>query len=168
MIQHNYGLVIEGERLLVTRSPKASFFDPRYLVAALLEHVAQGDGHVCERELATMIGLVAEHFGLAEHLAERRFSQALGVYARSLELREVGALLQEILDAGERHQVLVMLLEVIAADGRQGADELSALDEVAAVLDATAEERHAAFETFFARPRARRGRRIHLRRKSAL
>ncbi len=168
MKETNYGLVLEQGRMLVVRAPRASFFDPRFLVAALLEHVAQGDGHVCERETQTMISLVAGHFSLPPEQAEQRFVQALGLYARSLDLAETGQVLVEILDPGERLQVVVMLLEVIAADGRQGVDELAALDEVAQALAITPEERHAAFAIYFEGAADRGKRRIHMRRKSTL
>lgn len=145
----NYGLVLQEDELVVTSTPRPGFFDPRFLVAALLEHVALGDGSVCERETATMIDLVARYFGLDASRAERRFTEALSLYARSLDLAGAGDVLKEVLEPDERIQVVVMALEVIAADGRRGADELAALDQVVAALDITAAERHAAFERYF-------------------
>ncbi len=168
MNKSNYGLVLEGERIVVTRAPRATFFDPRYLVAALLEYVALGDGQVCELESAKMVDLVAAHFGLPEAQAEKRLVQALNLYARSLDLATVAEVLREILDSRERHELLLMLLEVIAADGRQGADELEALDVVATLLEISDEERHAAFDAYFSRDASPTGRRIHLWRKSTL
>jgi len=145
----NYGLILQEDELVVTRTPRPGFFDPRFLVAALLEHVARGDGSVCEHETAVMIDQVARHFGLDAGCAERRFADALSLYSRSLDLARVGEVLQEVLAPAERVQVVVMLLEVIAADGRRGADELAALDQVVASLGISAGERHAAFERYF-------------------
>ncbi|MEH6586405.1 MAG: TerB family tellurite resistance protein [Halioglobus sp.] len=145
----SYGLVIEGDKLVVTATPRNMFFDPRFLIAALLEHVARGDGVICDAETRSMIDLVAEHFDLDKSRAEQKFTHALALYSRTMDLAKVGAVLSEILPSTERQEVLVMLLQVIAADGRQGSDELEALDEVVAVLSITQDEKHAAFSQYF-------------------
>ena len=145
----NYGLVLEGETLVVTETPRETFFDPRFLVAALLEHVAKGDGFVCKAETREMIDLVAMHFQLDTSRAQQKFSQALAVYSRNLDLTAVGEVLNVILSPAEREDLIVMLLQVIAADGRQGSDELAALDDVLACLAITAEERHTGFSRYF-------------------
>ena len=145
-----YSLILEGEQLQVSATPRAGFFDPRFLVAALLEHIANGDGEVSDEEAAHMIELVAEHFDLDLSRAEHKFAHALALYSRSMNLAEVGSVLAEILTQQERQDVLVMSLRLIAVDGRQGSDELAALDEVSAALSITAEEKHAAFNRYFA------------------
>ena len=160
----NYGLVIEGDKLVVTATPRNMFFDPRFLIAALLDHVARGDGVICDAETRSMIDLVAEHFDLDKSRAEEKFTHALGLYSSTMDLAEVGAILSEILSPGERQEVLVMLLHVIAADGRQGSDELEALDQVVAVLAITQEEKHAAFSQYFEQKRQSNSsaRRMHI------
>jgi uncharacterized tellurite resistance protein B-like protein len=145
----NYVLVMEGDQLIVTEAPREAFFDPRFLVAALLEHVAKGDGVVCEAETREMIDRVAAHFHLDASRAEQKFSQALALYSRNLDLAAVGEVLHVILSSAEREDLIVMLLQVIAADGRQGSDELVALDDVLACLAITDEERHAGFSRYF-------------------
>lgn len=145
-----YGLVLEGENLVVMPVRQPGFFDPRFLVAGLLYHVAMGDGEITEDEIQVMIDSVARHFQLDMLQAERRLSQALNLYIRKLDLRSVGNVLSEVLAPGERVDVMLMLLQVVAADGRQGADELCAVDEVAAVLGVSDEERHMAFSRYFA------------------
>lgn len=163
MAAPGFGLILEGDKLVVSVAPRGSFFDPRFLVAALLDHVARGDGSVCDAEAKAMISLVANHFGLDTSVARHKFNHALALYSSSLDLAAVGALLSEILTAVEREEVLVMLLQVIAADGRQGGDELEALDQVAAALSATSEEKHAAFSRYFDKGKPETaGRRIHL------
>lgn len=160
-----YGLILEGDKLIVATAPKGSFFDPRFLVAALLEHVALGDGVVCDAEANAMLSLVAEHFGLEKPQAQKHFAQALALYSSNLDLAMVGEVLRGLLSSVERVEVLVMLLQVIAADGRQGSDELSALDEVAAILSVSSEERHAAFSEYFDLSVSKsesEGQRIHL------
>jgi uncharacterized tellurite resistance protein B-like protein len=160
----SYGLVLEGERLVVKSAPRNSFFDPRFLIAALLEHVARGDGVICDSEARAMIDLVADHFELDKSRAEQKFTHALALYSKNLDLATVGSLLRQILSPSEREEIVVMLLEVIAADGRQGSDELAALDEVADALAINPEERHAGFARYF--EQQRRGgaaRRIHFR-----
>jgi uncharacterized tellurite resistance protein B-like protein len=163
MAAPGFGLILEGDKLVVSVAPRGSFFDPRFLVAALLDHVARGDGSVCDAEAKAMISLVANHFGLDTSAAQHKFNHALALYSSSLDLAAVGALLSEILIAAEREEVLVMLLQVIAADGRQGGDELEALDQVAAALSVTSEEKHAAFSRYFDKGKSETaGRRIHL------
>ena len=145
----NYGLVLEGGRLVVTETAREAFFDPRFLVAALLHHVAKGDGVVCEAETREMIEQVAAHFQLDKSRAEQKFTQALALYSTNLDLEKVGGVLNSILGPRDREDVLLMLLQVIAADGRQGSDELAALDEVAACLSISEAERHAAYSRYF-------------------
>ncbi|TDG11955.1 hypothetical protein E2F43_16460 [Seongchinamella unica] len=167
----NYGLVLKGDQLILAEAPRETFFDPRYLVAALLHHVAQGDGVVCELETWAMIDLVAENLKLDRATAEQKFTQALALYSSNLDLDRVGEVLSGILSDAEREDVLVMLLQVIAADGRQGSDELAALDDVAACLSVTAEERHLAFSRYFdecQQPAGSDRRQIHFRQGSAL
>lgn len=167
----HYGLLLEGDKLVVTEAPRETFFDPRFLVAALLEHVARGDGVVCEAETREIIDLVAGYFQLDTSRAEQKFSQALALYSSNLDLVRVGQVLSGILGPAEREDVVVMLLRVIAADGRQGSDELAALDDIVACLSISAQERHAAFTRYFEdcqQPaEARRGE-IHFRSGSAL
>lgn len=112
-----------------------------------------------------MIDLVADHFELDKSRAEQKFAHALALYSSSLDLATVGSLLQQMLSSSEREEVVVMLLEVIAADGRQGSDELAALDEVADALAINPEERHAGFARYFEQQRAQGEgrRRIHFR-----
>ena len=161
----NYGLVLKGDQLIVTETPREAFFDPRYLVAALLHHVADGDGVVCEAETREMIDLVAAHFQLGKSRAEQKFTQAMALYSANLDLDKVGEVLQSILSPAEREEVMLMLLHVIAADGRQGSEELAALDEVAQCLSISADEKHAAFSRYFDREKEGSGnrRRIHFR-----
>lgn len=148
-VPSTYSLVLEGERLTVTTSKHRSFFDPRYLIAALLDHVAQGDGEICDDEARVMVDMVARHFALDADGAEQKLNHALNLYSRTMDLLAVGEILSAILESGEREEVMLMLLEVVAADGKQGADELRAVDDVAAVLGITAEERHSAFQRYF-------------------
>ncbi len=145
-----YSLVLEGERLTVTTSHHRSFFDPRYLVAALLDHVARGDGEVSDEESSCMVDTVASHFGLDAAGAEQKLKHALNLYSRNMDLETVGEILGEVLEPEERENVMLMMLELVAADGRQGADELRAVDEVADVIGITPEQRHAAFQRYFA------------------
>lgn len=146
-----YGLILKGEKLVVTRAGQSTFFDPRFLIAALLEHVARGDGEITDDESREIVDLVADHFQLDTDGAGSKLSHALNLYSRNMDLEAVGELLGEILEPEERGDVMLMLLKVVAADGRQGADELRAVDEVAEVLSITAEERHAAFQIYFSR-----------------
>ena len=144
-----YGLVMEGDKLTVASTRHPGLFDPRFLIAALLDHVARGDGEVCDEEATAMVQLVAEHFGLDAGQAETSLGHALNIYSRTMQLGQAGEILREVLGETERIDVMLMLLRVVAADGRQGADELEAVDEVAQALRLTAEERHLAFQRYF-------------------
>ena len=164
-----FGLVIEGDRLTVSRTRRPNFFDPRFLLAALLDHVARGDGQVCDDEAQAMLELIAGHFALDTHQAEVRLAHALNVYSQSMDLDVVGALLSEVLTDSERVDVMWMMLCVAAADGRRGIDELEAVDEVAAALTLTEEERHAGFQRYFEQRTGQDSRRsIHPRRRSGI
>ncbi len=163
------GLVIEGDTLSISRKGGHGFFDPRFLLAAVLDYVAQGDGDICDAEAVAMVELIAGHFDLDIREAAARLGHALNLYARSMDLEAVGALLRELLTDAERVDVMWMLLRVVAADGRQGADELSAVDEVAAALQLSDEERHAGFQRYFDEGAVITGHRpVHRGRRSGL
>ena len=156
-----FGLVIEGNGVAISRPRRPGFFDPRFLVAALLDHVARGDGQICDAEAVAMVELIAAHFGLDRQQAEARLGHALNLYSQSMDLTTVGELLGEVLRGDERIDVMWMLLQVAAADGRRRSDELAAVDRAAQALNLSDEERHAGFQRYFDE-RAESGRRRHL------
>ena len=144
-----FGLVIEDNQLAISRAQRPGFFDPRFLVAALLDHVARADGAVCDAEAVAMVELIATRFGLDSQQAEARLGHVLNLYSQSMDLASVGELLCEVLCGDERIDVMSMLLEVAAADGHRRSDELAAVDQAASALNLSDEERHAGFQRYF-------------------
>lgn len=127
----------------------ADDYDERFLVAALLVFVARGDGAISEKETDEMLALVGEHFNLpsgASLALLTRATEALSDDPRLLDrLRDLARLLSEV----QKEEVTVMLLNVVAADGRKDAAEMELLQRAGEIMGITSEGMHRAFDRYF-------------------
>ena len=140
---------VEGDQLIIETRNETEVYDSRFLVAAALVWVAKGDGRISESETEKMLELVSGHFGL-------RSSESLEVLTRAIaqiaQNPDVGSILRELgtlITSREKEDVVVMMLKVIAADGRRDAEEMESLSQAAEVLDVSQESMHRAFDRYF-------------------
>lgn len=123
--------------------------DTKYLVAALLVFVAKGDGRISDEESAEMMGLISDHFGIGsgESLAlltnamedmtdNRNFESALNGLARGVSI-------------AEKEDIALMMLKVVAADGRKDAEEMEKLRVAADIIEMPADALHRAYDRYF-------------------
>ena len=139
----------EGATLVIETSSGPETYDSQFLVAALLVFVAKGDGAISDWESQKMLQLIEEHFHLhsAESLA--LLSRAMTDLAENPDLNSLLRELSNVLSPEEKEDIAVMLLKVIAADGRRDVDEMEMLNVAAEIIGISAESRHRAFERYF-------------------
>ena len=123
--------------------------DTKYLVAALLVFVAKGDGEISDRETSEMIELLNDHFGL-------RSSESLSLLTNAIsdleENEEYAAVLQGLarpISVAEKEEIALMMLKVVAANGRKDAEEMEKLRIAADVIEIPPDTLHRAYDRYF-------------------
>lgn len=124
-------------------------YDERFLVAALLVFVARGDGAISEKETEKMLSLVGAHFDLPSGATLALLTRAIEALSDDGGLPERLRELALMLDATQKEDVAVMLLNVIAADGRKDAAEMELLQQAGEIMGITSEGMHRAFDRYF-------------------
>lgn len=140
----------EGSTLVIDTVTGPETYDSQFLVAALLVFVAKGDGTISERETEKMLQLVEEHFHLHSGESLALLTRAMANLAENPDLNSLLRELSHILTPEEKEDIAVMLLKVVAADGRRDGNEMEMLNVAAEIIGISPEIRHRAFERYFA------------------
>ena len=140
----------EGSTFVIETSSGPETYDSQFLVAALLVFVAKGDGGISEKETERMLQLVEEHFHLHSGESLALLTRAMADLADNPDLNSLLRELSHSLTPEEKEDIAVMLLKVVAADGRRDGEEMEMLNIASEVIEISAEARHSAFERFFA------------------
>ncbi len=139
----------EGAQLIIETSNETEVYDSQFLVAALLVSVAKGDGHISEMETDKMLQLVGEHFHLRSSESLELLTRAMSNLAENPDLSSLLVELSTVLTSADKEDVAVMLLKVVAADGRQDAEEMEMLSKAAEIIEISPESMHNAFDRYF-------------------
>lgn len=139
----------EGAQLIIETSNETEVYDSKFLVAALLVSVAQGDGHISEMETDKMLQLVGEHFHLRSSESLELLTRAMSNLAENPDLTSLLVELSTVLTSADKEDVAVMLLKVVAADGRKDAEEMEMLSKAAEIIAISPESMHNAFDRYF-------------------
>ncbi len=121
-----------GTQLLVETGSEIEVYDSQFLVAALLVSIANSDGEISAIETEKMLQLVGEHFELRSSESLELLTRAMESLADNPDLTGILKELASILTSVDKEDVAVMMFKVIAADGRQAAEEM---DTLAAAAD---------------------------------
>ena len=140
----------EGTTLVIETSTGPETYDSQFLVAALLVFVAKGDGTISEPETEQMLQLVEEHFHLHSGESLALLTRAIADLADNPDLSSLLSELSNVLSPDEKEDIAVMLLKVVAADGRRDVDEMEMLNVAAEIIGIAPDVRHRAFERYFA------------------
>jgi uncharacterized tellurite resistance protein B-like protein len=140
----------EGSTLVIDTVTGPETYDSQFLVAALLVFVAKGDGTISEKETEKMLQLVEEHFHLHSGESLELLTRAMTNLAENPDLNSLLHELSHILTPEEKEDIAVMLLKVVAADGRRDVDEMEMLNVAGEIIEISPETRHKAFERYFA------------------
>ena len=140
----------EGSTLVIETSSGPETYDSQFLVAALLVFAAKRDGTISEKETATMLQLVKEHFHLHSGESLALLTRAMAELAENPDLNSLLRELSNTLTPEEKEDIAVMLLNVIAVDGVKDFDATE-LENIAEIIEISPEARHNAFERYFAK-----------------
>jgi uncharacterized tellurite resistance protein B-like protein len=149
MIEEPKSSRIVGDELVIDTQGGSETYDAKYLVAALLVLVAKGDGTISEDETQQMMALMEEQFQMSG-------AESLALLTRTMsdiaENPDLGSLLGELsaaLNVADKEDIAVMLLKVVAADGRKDAQEMEKLRVAGEMIDIAADTMHRAFDRYF-------------------
>ena len=140
---------IDGDQLIIETSSETEVYDSRFLVASLLVWVAKGDGRISESETEKMLQLVGDHFQLRSAESLEVLTQAIAKLAENPDLSSILRGLSSVISSDDKEDIVVMMLKVIAADGRRDAEEMDSLSEAADILEVSPESMHRAFDRYF-------------------
>jgi uncharacterized tellurite resistance protein B-like protein len=139
----------EGSTLVIETTSGPETYDSQFLVAALLVFVAKGDGNISDKESQKMLQLIEEHFHLHSADSLALLSRAMTDLAENPDLNSLLRELSNVLTPEEKEDIAVMLLKVIAADGRRDVDEMEMMNVAGEIIGISAEARHKAFNRYF-------------------
>jgi len=139
----------EGDNLVIETRGTEEVYDAKYLVASLLVFVAKADDNISGPETAEMIELVSEHFGLPTSASLELLTNAMEDIAENPDFENLLRDLSRLLSTEEKEEVALMMLKVIAANGRKNAEEMDQLRVVADIIRIPPEVLHRAFDRYF-------------------
>jgi uncharacterized tellurite resistance protein B-like protein len=139
----------EGDDLIIETQSTTEVYDAKYLVAAVLVFVAKGDGEISREESAHMLTLVGTHFNLPSADSLELLRRAIRDLAENPDLKSLLKQLSTLLSDKEKEDIALMMLKVVAADGRRNADELEHVRIAADVIDIPQDVMHRAYDRYF-------------------
>ncbi len=139
----------EGDELVIETQSTTESYDAKYLVAALLVFVAKGDGVISNEESAQMLSLVGTHFNLPSADSLEVLRRAILDLAENPDLKSLLKQLSAILNEQEKEDIALMMLKVVAVDGRRDADEIENIRIAAEVVSIPQDVMHRAYDRYF-------------------
>jgi len=124
----------EGTQLIVETGSDREVYDAQFLVAALLVSIANSDGEISAIETEKMLQLVGEHFELRSSESLELLTGAMEKLAENPDLTNILRELASVLTSVDKEDVALMMYKVVAADGREGAEEMESLAAAAELI----------------------------------
>lgn len=144
------GSRLEGTTLIIETPEGEVRYDSKFLVAALLVFVARGSGRIEPEESARMIDLIEHHFSLEGPEALELITYAMEEMADKPTLGTLLADVGPTLSDGDKEDIALMGLKVVAADGRRDFAELEQFKRAMDGLGISPDIVHRAFDRYFA------------------
>ena len=144
------GSRLEGSRLIIETTAGDQVYDSKFLVAALLVFVARGSGRIEPEESAKMIELIEEHFHMHSAESLELLTFAISELADKPTLANILQDLGPTLSDGDKEDIALMGLKVVAADGRRDIDEMERFSVAMQSVGASPDIVHRAFDRYFA------------------
>jgi uncharacterized tellurite resistance protein B-like protein len=141
---------LEGTELIVETKYGTKVYDSKFLVAALLIYVARGSGQIEPEESTKMIELIKDHFKLQGAESLELLTRAMGDLAENPDLGDELTKLAPTLSDGDREEIALMALKVIAADGRRDVAEMEKFNKAVERMGISPNIVHRAFDRYFA------------------
>ncbi len=139
----------EDDEMIIETQNSTEVYDAKYLVAVALVFVAKGDGNISESETELMLGLLSDHFDLTSAGTLEVLTRAMTDIAENPDLENLIKELSVILSLAEKEEIALMMLKVVAADGRKDAEEMENLSIAAQIIDIPADVMHCAYDRYF-------------------
>jgi uncharacterized tellurite resistance protein B-like protein len=140
---------VEGDALVIETQSDTEVYDAKYLVSGLLVFVAKGDGNISGQETAEMIELVNDHFGLPSAESLALLTNAMEDIGENPDFENLLRELSQLLSTEEKEEVALMMLKVVAADGRKDAEEMEKLRVAADLIEIPPDVLHRAYDRYF-------------------
>ena len=139
----------EDDEMIIETQNATEVYDAKYLVAVLLVFVAKGDGNISESETKQMLDLIGDYFDLPSASSLELLTRAMADIAENPDLENLLKDLSVILSLAEKEEIALMMLKVVAADGRKDAEEMDKLSAAAQIIDIPADVMHCAYDRYF-------------------
>ena len=139
----------EGRHLIIETGSETEKYDAQFLVAALLVYVAKGDGTISAMESGKMLEIISEHFQLRSAESLELLTRAIAAMAEKPDLDSLLSKLSSQLTDADKEDVAVMMMKVIAADGKTDADEMEKMRKAGEMVGISGAVMHAAYDRYF-------------------
>ncbi len=140
---------IVGDELVIETQDSTEVYDSKYLVAALLVFVAKGDGNISGPESGEMVELLSAYFDIRRSRSLELLTNAMEDIAENPDFENFLKDLSGLLNIAEKEEVALMMLKVVAADGRKDAEEMDKLRAAADIIQIPPETLHRAYDRYF-------------------
>ena len=141
---------LEGTHLIVETQDGTETYDSKFLVAALLIFIARGSGTIEPEESAKMIDLIEDYFHLQGAESLELLTRAMSEMAENPGLGQALVDLAPTLTEGDKEDIALMALKVVAADGRREVTEMEKFNQAVEAIGISPEIVHRAFDRYFA------------------
>lgn len=141
---------LEGTKLIIETTDGTQSYDSQFLVAALLVFVAKGSGEIEPEESAKMIELIEDHFHLQGAESLELITTAMTEMADKPTLAALLTDLGPTLSDGDKEDIALMGLKVVAADGTRQFDEMEQFNKAMEAIGIAPDIVHRAFDRYFA------------------
>ena len=141
---------LEGTKLIIETTEGTQSYDSQFLVAALLVFVAKGSGQIEPEESAKMIELIEEHFHFQGAESLELITTAKTEMADKPTMAALLTDLGPTLSEGDKEDIALMGLKVVAADGTRQFDEMEQFNKAMEAIGISPDVVHRAFDRYFA------------------
>ena len=141
---------LEGTQLIVETQDGTETYDSKFMVAALLIFIARGSGTIEPEESTKMIGLIEDYFQMQGAESLELLTRAMSEMAENPGLGQALIDLAPTLTEGDKEDIALMALKVVAADGRREVAEMEKFNQAVEAIGISPEIVHRAFDRYFA------------------
>jgi len=141
---------LEGTQLIVETQDGTETYDSKFMVAALLIFIARGSGTIEPEESTKMISLIEDYFQMQGAESLELLTRAMSEMAENPGLGQALIDLAPTLTEGDKEDIALMALKVVAADGRREVAEMEKFNQAVEAIGISPEIVHRAFDRYFA------------------
>ncbi len=141
---------LEGTTLIIETSAGTKTYGSKFVVAGLLVFVARGSGQIEPEESAKIIALIQDYFHLQSAESLELITTVMAELADNPGIVEPLLELAAALSDGDKEDIALMGLKVVAADGRRDFAEMEQFNRAMEAIGIAPDIVHRAFDRYFA------------------